>query len=135
VVEAYRHLVDDIEGMSPERVRGRVLLTAQIHANEVIDLTTAASRLSVGLSEEDLVTDVGDYEKCNRIGHVAHQLACHGILVPAATGLGETLALFVDFLTVAELPTRVGEPVKWMTLPRDPRRLRVVREDQAHPPA
>jgi hypothetical protein len=50
---------------------------------------------------------------------------CSGILAPAATGFGETLALFEQHLPSSELPTLIREE-RWDTLPADPRRLRVV---------
>jgi len=135
VIEAYRHLVDDIEGMTPERVRGRFLLRAQVVVHDVVDLRETSTRLALGLSDDDLSSDVGEYDECQKIGHVAHQLNRHGILAPAATGFGETLALFVDFLTPAELPQRIGEPIEWRVLPADPRRLRLIDPKQEIPPA
>ncbi|MGI8778004.1 MAG: RES domain-containing protein [Acidimicrobiales bacterium] len=93
VVEAYRHLVDDIEGMTAERVRGRRLVRAQVSVHDdVLDLRSRQSRLAVGLTDAELFSDVGDYDACQRIGHVAHQLSMHGVLAPAATRSGETLA-------------------------------------------
>lgn len=126
VIEAYRHLVDDVEGMTGERVRNRRLLRARVRATNVLDLRAPVARVSVGLAEETLRSAVDDYKPCQQIGHVAHQLGCHGVIAPAATGLGETLALFVDLLGVEELPVAEGPPVIWDTLPADPRRLRVV---------
>jgi len=126
VVEAYRHLVDDIEGMTVDRVRGRRLVRAQVSVDDVLDLRSRQSRLAVGLADAELFSDVGDYDACQRIGHVAHQLNMHGVLAPAATRLGETLALFVDFLSPQELPVRVGDPIVWDALPADPRHLRIV---------
>lgn len=130
VVEAYRHLVDDIEGMTAERVRQRLLIRAQVMAHDVIDLRSPATRIAVGLSDNELFSAVGDYDACRRIGHVAHQLGLHGVLVPAATHLGETLALFVDLLSPAELPVHIGETVVWDGLPADPRRLRLILKQQ-----
>lgn len=127
VVEAYRHLVDDIEGMTAERVRGRRVVRAQVAVGDVLDLRSREARLSVGLPDTEVYSDVGDYAACQRIGHVAHELGSHGLLAPAATQLGETLALFVDHLTPGELPVRIGAPIAWDVLPADPRRLRVVR--------
>lgn len=121
VIEAYRHLVDPVEGMSGERVRGRVCLRGHVRAFNVLDLRTDRALLSVGLTADDLVSDVDDYEACQRVGHVAHQLAFHGILAPAATGAGEVLALFPRHLAPAELPVQVGEAEVWPTLPADPR--------------
>lgn len=126
VVEAYRHLVDDVEGMTAERVRSRRLVRAEVEVRDILDLRSAKAQLAVGLSDAALSSGVGDYDACQQIGHVAHQLGIHGVLAPAATRLGETLALFADLLFPEELPIRVGTPVVWETLPADPRRLRVV---------
>jgi len=135
VVEAYRHLVDDIEGMTAERVRGRFLLRSQVLVHDVVDLRGREARLAVGLQDDEISSDVGDYEACRRIGHVAHQLNLHGVLAPSASGLGETLALFVDFLAPGEFPRPLGEPIAWSTLPPDPRRLRILQSERETPPA
>ena len=60
----------------------------------------------------------------------AHQLGLHGILAPAATGFGETLAMFEEHLTPQELPRLVSEET-WETLPADPRQLRAVQDEDA----
>lgn len=60
----------------------------------------------------------------------AHQLGLHGVLAPAATGLGETFAIFEEHLAPDELPRLVDEEV-WDSLPADPRRLRAVRDEDA----
>jgi hypothetical protein len=73
-----------------------------------------------------LFSDVGDYAACQQVGQVAHQLALHGVIAPAPTGVGVTLALFEKYLLAPELPVLVGEEV-WDGLPADPRRLRIVR--------
>jgi hypothetical protein len=62
-------------------------------------------------------------------GEVAHQLRLHGIIAPAATGLGETLALFEQHLPADEMPALVADEL-WDVLPADPRRLRLVRGDE-----
>lgn len=126
VIEAYRHLVDDVEGMTPDRVRGRRLVRADVSVHEVLDLRSAEARMRVGLTDAELFSEVGDWDACQRVGHVAHQLGLHGVIAPAATRVGETLALFVDQLAPAELPVRVGAPIVWEALPPDPRQLRVV---------
>ncbi len=131
VAEAYRHLVDPIEGMTPERVRGRRLIRAKVDVTGVLDLRDHRSWRPLGIAEDDLTSDVGDYEACQLLGSVAHQLGFHGVLAPAATGLGETLALFVDLLPPEELPVALGDPVDWLVLPPDPRRLRVVGPQRA----
>lgn len=134
VVEAYRHLVDDVEGMTAERVRSRFLVRAEVAVDQVVDLRSPTTRLSVGLGDADLYSEVGDYSACQTIGHVAHQLNRHGVIAPSASGLGLTLALFVDYLSAAELPKRVGEPIAWTSLPPDPRRLRLLSVDEEAPP-
>ena len=126
VLEAYRHLVDDGEGMTGARVRRRYLIRALVSATEVLDLTSAASRLEIGLTDEDLQSPIGEYSACQRVGHVAHQLNLHGVLAPSATGQGETLALFVDYLPPAEMPIQLGDAIHWATLPADPRRLQLL---------
>lgn len=126
-VEAYRHLVDPYadEGMTGDMVQPRRLLVCAVAVTEILDLRSSQAQLAVGLDDEALRSEIGDYDACHEIGRVAHQLGLHGILAPAATGLGETLALFEQHLPANELPTLVSEEV-WDRLPADPRRLRIV---------
>lgn len=49
-VEAYRHLVDDVEGMTGDKVGPRTLWTCQILVTDVLDLRLPASREAVGLT-------------------------------------------------------------------------------------
>jgi RES domain-containing protein len=124
-VEAHRHLVEPIEGMLPEMVGPRRLLTCEVRITHVLDvrLPAAWETLRIGLYE--LTSDVGDYAACHRIGQAAHQLGLHGIIAPAASGLGETLAVFERRLTASEQPVLTGDEF-WETLPPDPRKLRIV---------
>lgn len=130
-VEAYRHLVDPFAdgGMTGDMVAPRRLLICEVAVTNVLDLRSRAAQLAVGLTEADLTSPVGEYEPCQNVGRVAHQLGLHGVLAPAATALGETLALFEQHLPASELPTLVAEEV-WDRLPDDPRRLRLV-DDEA----
>lgn len=128
VVEAHRHLVEQVEGIKPHMVGPRRVLTCDVEIHDVLDLRSAENREIVGLRLVDLLSDVGDYEPCHRIGEAAHQLELHGIVAPAATGLGETLAIFERRLPAAEQPALVDE-MTWETLPVDPRRLRVAKSD------
>jgi RES domain len=131
VVEAYRHLVDIVEGMRPELVAPRRLLTVSVSLTNVLDLRTERNQKVVGLRPEDFITDPGDHARCQRIGRVAHQLGLHGIIAPAATGLGETLAIFELHLPPEEQPILLDETL-WPELPPDPRVLRPVpRDDDA----
>lgn len=131
IVEAYRHLVDDVEGMRAELVGPRRLYTCRVDVNDVLDLTDPENQVAVGLSTDDLYSppDIERYENCQNVAHAAHQLGFHAILAPAATRLGETLAVFPRLLTPRELPVPVGDPMLWQGLPPDPRRLRVVPND------
>ena len=121
-VEAYRHLVDPIEGMRGDLVAPRRFFTCQVDVTKILDLRLAESLLRVRLSTDDLF---GSHQRCQTVGLAAHQLGLHGILAPAATHLGETLALFERHLPIAELPV-VTEEVVWKTLPADPRLLRII---------
>jgi hypothetical protein len=120
IVEAYRHLVETVEGMQPHMVGPRHLVTCEIEIMSVLDLREGASRDAVGLTLAELTSEVGDYEACHRIGQAAYELGLHGVIAPAAGGLGETLAVFEDRLSEGEEPTLVEEQT-WESLPIDPR--------------
>ena len=137
IVEAYRHLVDPVE--NPDllaQIHPRILLTADVAVTDVIDLRTAGARAAAGLTLGDLESGVDDYARCQEVAQVAHQLGRHGVLAPAATKMGETLALFTDLTDVAgQKPVRSAADVLWEMLPPDPRiasagtRLSMVRDD------
>ncbi|WP_136623295.1 hypothetical protein [Mycobacterium attenuatum] len=71
------------------------------------------------MSDDDIASAVGDYTACQRVAAAAHQLEYHGILATAATGLGETLALFRQRVNIAELPVVVDHQ-QWSQLPPRP---------------
>ncbi|WP_375504837.1 RES domain-containing protein [uncultured Jatrophihabitans sp.] len=89
VVEAYRHFIDPIEDPAMlAEIRPRILVTAGVTVDEVLDLTSAGARMTTGLSLEILQSDTDDreaYERCQEVAQVAHQLGRRGILAPAAT--------------------------------------------------
>lgn len=122
-VEAYRHLVDSVmdDGMTGDLVGPRNLITCEVEIGRILDLRKPENLTKVGLTPADLVTDVGDYSRCQRVGRAAHQLELAGILAPAATGLGETLAIF-EHHRVDSDTLRVLSVETWQTLPADPRR-------------
>ena len=124
VVEAYRHLVDDT-GVPAHAVKPRILYTVRVSVQEILDLTVAANLDQAGLTLDHLSTGVYDYDRCQEVGAAAHQLGYHGILAPAAHGLGQTLALFRERITPRELPIIESEVV-WNGLPPDPRLPRAV---------
>ena len=122
-VEAYRHLVDDVEGMTGAKVGPRTLWTVELSVTSVLDLREPASRNAVGLTMENLTSPTDQYGECQRVAQAAYQLQLHGIIAPAAGAEGETLALFEHHLSTAELPSVVRRET-WDHLPADPRRLR-----------
>jgi len=124
-IEAYRHLVDDVEGMTGDKVGPRTLWTCQVTVTNVLDLRQASSRDAVHLTLDDLSSSIDDYDKCQRVAQAAYQLQLHGIIAPAADGNGETLALFEHHLPANELPVVIRQET-WATLPADPRTLRSI---------
>ena len=136
IVEAYRHLVDPVEDPAVRlAVKPRVLVTCSVRVDNVLDLRSARTRVQVGLTQEDLLSDTTDeaaYARCQEVAAVAHGLGRHGVIAPAATRLGETLALFVDLLPATQRPVRTADDLVWAQLPPDPRArrrtLRVVRD-------
>jgi RES domain len=128
IVEAYRHLVDD-DLDSPTALAASVLerrlVRFAVGVGNIVDLRSAESRRYVGLSDEALRSQVGIYGDCQAVAAAAHQLGLSGILAPAATGLGETLALFPLNVPSEEWPQVVAREI-WHGLPADPRRLRAV---------
>lgn len=136
VVEAYRHLVDPVTDDPDivEHLIPRVLITVEVQVTEILDLRSARARMELGLSLGQIQSSTGDraaYAACQNVAAAAHQHGFHGLIAPAATGLGETLALFSQNLPVGELP-RLTQAVTWDRLPADPRvgtRLRLVRDD------
>lgn len=127
VVEAYRHLVDPFaaEGMTGDMISPRRLLTCEVDVTDVLDLISDEGQAAVGLEDDDLASSVGEWGPCQHVARVAHQLGVHGILAPAATRMGETLALFEQHLDEGELPVLIEEET-WDRLPGDPREFRLI---------
>lgn len=132
VIEAYRHTTDPSDEALPKPKLG--LITCDVEVSNILDLTSATARVRIGLDASILHCEPqgpegAAYSACCSVAVAAHQLGRHGILAPAATGRGVTLALFMDLLPSAEQPVRVGPVTQWEELPADPRRLRIVRPD------
>jgi RES domain-containing protein len=126
IAEAHRALVDAVEGMRPELVGPRRFFTVNVDVTDLLDLRVSEHRGAVGLDSAALT---GPWQPCQRVGLAAHQLDLHGVIAPAATGLGLTLALFEHNLPAEQWPT-IAAQTEWAQLPPDPRRLRAV-EDQS----
>ncbi|MEO7058946.1 MAG: hypothetical protein ABI083_04460, partial [Lapillicoccus sp.] len=138
-VEAYRHLVDPVidDPTIIANLAPRVLVTADVNVSEILDLRSPRTRVAVGLSLGQIQSTTDDrnaYAACHQDSAAAHQGGFPGLIAPAATGLGETLALLSNLLSAAEQPV-VTDVMYWDQLPADPRaarpgaRLRVVRDD------
>jgi hypothetical protein len=128
VVEAYRHLVDDelddAKALAAAVLERRIV-TCEIAVSNILDLRPLSARSTLQLTDAQLYSSVGDYAPCQAVGAAAHQLGLAGIIAPAATRLGETLALFPTNLPIEQWPTVVARDI-WRGLPADPRRLRAV---------
>lgn len=118
VEEAYRHLVDET-GVPAHLVKPRVVYTVKVEARNILDLRSAPARARLGISATDLTSEVGDYDVCQGVAAVAHQLEYHGVIAPAATKLGETLALFRERIGASEFPEIVRQD-RWHALPARP---------------
>ena len=102
----------------------RALLTCTVNVTCLLDLRTDMGRNQAGLTVQDLTSDTVDrdaYSRCQHVSQAAHESGRHGIIAPAATGMGETLALFVDVLPDEEKPRRSRDEQIWPRLPDDPR--------------
>jgi RES domain len=134
LVEAYRNLVDPVDDPAiVEHLAPRVLVTGDVDVSAILDLRTSRARVELGLSLSQIQSATDDraaYAACQEVAAAAHQHGFHGVIAPAATQLGESLALFSDRLPDNEVPRRTDE-VLWDRLPDDPRgrtsHLRVVK--------
>lgn len=125
VVEAYRHLVDPVEDkLILAHLQPRALVTCAVEVTDLLDLREAATRMQLDLPFSTLQSDTSDrtaYARCQAVSQVAHQIGLHGIITPAATEMGETLALFTDLLPARQRPTKSSPDTIWEHLPTDPR--------------
>jgi hypothetical protein len=123
IAEAYRHLIDD-ELDAPHALAATVLerriLTFEVSVQGVLDLRDEVTRRAVELPEAALYSGVGDYRPCQTVGAAAHAAGLPGVVAPAATRLGETLALFTANLQPSAWPALRKREI-WSGLPTDPR--------------
>jgi RES domain-containing protein len=119
VAEAYRRFVDPVmdEIIPASLISPRDLLSVDVAVDQLLDLRDALHLAAVGLDEDALR---GPWPPCVRVARAAHQLGLHGILSPAATNLGVTLALFEQHLPHEQIPQITGRE-HWAELPPDPR--------------
>jgi RES domain-containing protein len=119
IAEAHRRLVDPVMdgGMPAHLVGPRDLLTVEVDVDHLLDLRDPANVAAVGLDNNALY---GPWPACVRVARAAHQLGLHGVVAPAATELGLTLALFEQHLPAEQFPRIIGRD-NWPHLPPDPR--------------
>jgi hypothetical protein len=65
VAEAYRTLVDAVEGMRPELVGPRRFFTVEVDVSNLLDLRDAEHRVAIGLVLDALA---GPWAPCQRVG-------------------------------------------------------------------
>lgn len=124
IVEAYRHLVDPVEGESMlAHLEPRALVTCTVELTNLLDLREATARMQLDLPFSTLRSATSDraaYARCQAVAQVAHQIGLHGIITPAATDMGDTLAVFTD-IRGFQRPSRSAPDSAWDQLPVDPR--------------
>jgi hypothetical protein len=117
-------LIDPIADNPVPPISPRALIACIVSVSMILDLRSAANRVSANLTMEQLLSDTRDraaYSACQNVAAAAHQLEFHGLIAPAATQMGETLVLFTDRLDDDEQPSLVAEEL-WTELPPDPRK-------------
>lgn len=126
IVEAYRHLVDPVDDERMlAQLEPRALVTCTVELTNLLDLREATTRMSLDLPFNALRSATSDrdaYARCQAVAQVAHQIGLHGIITPAATDMGDTLALFTDILPAGQRPIRSAGDTAWKQLPADPRK-------------
>ena len=103
----FRHFLDD--GVDPFEVRRRIS-AATVTDLEVLDLTSAAVRTALGVTEDDLIGD--GYAITQAIAAVARSAGFAGLLAPSAALSGrQTLVVFASGMPrVVPEPSRVRQP-------------------------
>jgi RES domain-containing protein len=97
LAEAYRHFFDR---PAEKELRGqfepKLFREYYVQSDGILDLTMPDQLQRFGIRESDLVTRVGDWGACQAIGSQAFLSGFKGVMAPAASGIGVTLALFMD---------------------------------------
>jgi RES domain-containing protein len=74
----------------------RVLYRYEFDLHRVLDLTDAATRNHLGITEDELVAD--DWTLCQQLGTEAHAVGDQGIRTYSATGADTVLVAFPELL-------------------------------------
>jgi RES domain-containing protein len=93
----------------------RRLYTYDVRLAAVLEVTDAAMREELGLTDEALAAD--ELSACQEVGSAAHYAGFEGVLAPSATSQGTVLAVFMDNLQGESAVEVVGNRL-W-TVPGD----------------
>jgi RES domain-containing protein len=100
IAEAVRH-AGDLQGLTDRR-----MTQFRIGLNRVLDLRNPSD---YGLRVED-VTDDSDYSRTQELALAALERGAEGLLVPAASLVGDNLVIFIDSL----VPHSVIHPIRFI---------------------
>ncbi len=84
------------QGLSPEQFLPRELHAFDVRLTAVLDLSSAAARTALALSDAQLCAD--DPLPCREIGEAAHYVGLEAVMAPSAAGGGTVLAVFLEKL-------------------------------------
>jgi len=96
-----------VEGLLP-----RVLYRYEIALDRILHLTNDEVRAQVGLGLDVLIGP--DWTACQELGVAAHALGIKGISAPSASGVGDILAVFVQYVGLGRLESESVE--EWHSL-------------------
>jgi RES domain-containing protein len=94
-------------GETLERVHPRSVFVLDIHLRAVADIRTAEQLAAWGLTTADI--GAAEMARCQEMASVAVQLGNEAVRWRSATGVGESLALYVDHLRPGSRIQIVGE--------------------------
>jgi RES domain-containing protein len=83
-------------GEDLDRVHPRSIFVLDVHLHVVADIRTVKSLALWGLTADDV--NANEMERCQKMAAVTVQLGYEAVRWNAATGMGESLALYVDHL-------------------------------------
>jgi RES domain-containing protein len=96
-----RHVVG-LEGLLPRHLYGY-----DVEVTRVLDLTDAATRAHVAVSEPELVGE--GWAATQALGTAAHDSGFQAVLAPSATGVDQVLALFPELAPASLVDVRLIE--------------------------
>lgn len=95
-------------GLTRKELLPRVMLTLELVAEQVLDLTDPDTADAWGLTPSSLESD--DYADCQEVAQAARNSAYEAILYPSARADGENFAVFLDRLKPGSHLRSVADP-------------------------